>query len=85
MWEEDPRWQEANYRFLVCSVVIGLVGGFIFSLWTDDWQPYRIFLEALGIILGGLCIYAACVWTIGHMVVKCWSALKKLKRKHDNT
>jgi hypothetical protein len=85
MWEEDPRWQQANFRLLVWSVVIGVVGGFTYSLWSGDWQPYRGFLEILGIILAALCIYAAVVGSVGHLAPKFWGVLKKLRRKNDDT
>jgi hypothetical protein len=84
MWEEDPRWQQANYRLLVWTVVIGTVGFFIISLWSGDWQPFRVLLELLGGILGALCIYAAGVWTVGHLVLRFWNALKKLRHKNDD-
>jgi hypothetical protein len=38
MWEEDPRWQQANYRLLVWAVVIGEVGGLFVSV---CWQDFR--------------------------------------------
>jgi hypothetical protein len=66
-------------------VVIGLVGGFILSLWADDWQPYRVFFEFLGVVMGAICIYAAGVWTVGHLAAKFSTALKKLRHKHDGT
>jgi hypothetical protein len=85
MWEEDPRCQQAIYQLLVWTVVVGVVGGFIFSLWSGDWQPYRVLLEFLGVILAALCIYAAGIWTVGHLARKFWNALKRLGHKHDNT
>jgi uncharacterized membrane protein YjjP (DUF1212 family) len=84
MWEEDPRWQQANYRLLVWLVVIAVVGGFIVSLWSGQWQTYQILLEFLGIILAALCIYAALVWTVGHLALKLGRLLKKLRHKDDD-
>jgi uncharacterized membrane protein YjjP (DUF1212 family) len=84
MWEEDPRWQQANYRLLVWTVVIGVVGGFVFSLWSGDWQPYRGLLEFLGVILAALCIYAAVIWTVGHLALTLPSVLMKLRHKDDD-
>jgi Na+-transporting methylmalonyl-CoA/oxaloacetate decarboxylase gamma subunit len=39
----------------------------------------------LGVILAALCIYAAGIWTVGHLARKFWNALKRLGHKHDNT
>jgi hypothetical protein len=85
MWEEDPRWQQGNYRLLVGAVVIGLIGSFLISLFSGDWQLLGGFLEVLGIILAALCIYAACVWTVTHLSVKLWRVFRRLGRKHDDT
>jgi uncharacterized membrane protein YjjP (DUF1212 family) len=84
MWEEDPRWQQANYRLLVSAVAIGVVGGFVVALWSGDWQPYQVFLEVLGVIVAALCVYAALVWTVGHLALKLWNVVKKLRHKHDD-
>ncbi len=84
MWEEDPRWQQANYRFLVGAVVVGLAGSFLISLFSGDWELFRVFLEVLGVIVAALCIYAAVVWTAAHLVAKIWRAFRKLRHKHDD-
>ncbi|HLX95272.1 MAG TPA: hypothetical protein VKU37_05975 [Verrucomicrobiae bacterium] len=84
MWEEDPRWQQANYRVLVWSVAIGVVGSFFISLFSDDWRIFLIFLEVSGVILAALCIYAAFVWTVAHLGVKLWRVFRKLGHKNDD-
>ena len=76
MWEEDPRWQQANYRLLVSAVAIGVVGGFVVALWSGDWQPYQVILEVLGVIVAALCVYAAFVWTVGHLALKLGNVVK---------
>jgi hypothetical protein len=85
MWEEDPRWQQANYRLLVGAVVVGLAGSFLVSIFLGDWVIFRGFLMVLGVILAALCIYAAAIWTAAHLVVKMWRAFRKLRRKHDDS
>jgi uncharacterized membrane protein YeaQ/YmgE (transglycosylase-associated protein family) len=80
MWEEDPRWQQANYRFLVGAVVVGLVGSFLISLFFGDWELFKDFLEALGAILAALCIYAAVVWTVAHLVTKLGRVFKRSRK-----
>jgi len=85
MWEEDPRWQQGNYRLLVGAVVIGLAGSFLISLYSGNWQLFLMFLEVLGVIMAALCIYAAFVWTVTYLGVKLWRVLRKLGHKHDDT
>jgi chromate transport protein ChrA len=84
VWEEDPRWQQANYRLLVWAVAIGLVGSFLISLFSGDWQLFQVFLEVLGVIVAALCIYAAFVWTVAHLGVKLLRVFRKLGHKHDD-
>ena len=84
MWEEDPRWQQGNYLLLVGAVIIGLVGSFLISLFSGDWQLFGAYLEALGVVLAALCIYAAFVWTVAHLGVKLWKVFRRLGRKNDD-
>jgi chromate transport protein ChrA len=84
MWEEDPRWQQANYRLLVGAVVVGLVGSFLISLFSGDWQLFGGFLEVLGVIFAALCTYAVFVWTVAHLGVKLWRVFRKLGHKNDD-
>ena len=84
MWEEDPRWQQGNYRLLVGAIVIGLIGSFLISLFSSDWQLFRVFLEVLGVILAALCIYAAIVWIVAHLGVKLWRAFRRWGHKPDD-
>ena len=84
MWEEDPNWQQANYRLLVWTVVIGVIGGLGVSFWSGNWQPYLSFLEALGVFFAALCIYAGLIWTVGHLGVRLYRVVKKLRHKPDD-
>lgn len=68
MWEEDSKWQNANYRLL-----IGGIGGLTllatgWSVLESDWQFLRNWFSGLGVIVAGLCIYATLVWLVGHTV-----------------
>jgi hypothetical protein len=62
MWEEDSKYQQGNFRALVWAVVIGLIGSFLISLVSGDWQLFKLFLEVMGVVLAALCLYAAIVW-----------------------
>jgi hypothetical protein len=84
MWEEDPGWQQGNYRLLVGAVIIGLVGSFFISLWSGDWQLFGEFLKVLGVILAALCIYAAIIRAVAHLGVKLWKLFKRFGHKHDD-
>ena len=66
MWDEDPRWVQAQYRFVVCCVAV--LGGLalLASAFTRDWSIAGWYFGGLGVILGGLCIYGAVVWAL------CW-------------
>ena len=67
LWEEDPRWQEANYRFLVFLVAVLTVGVVIWSAWMQESTIIGYWFLGLGVLFFALCIYAAIVWTVGHM------------------
>jgi hypothetical protein len=67
MWEEDPRWQQANYRFLLWSVGIVGVAAVLFSVFDGDWTFARYYFLGLGVVLAALCIYAAIVWTVAQV------------------
>jgi len=79
MWEEDPRWQQANYRLLVGAVGFGLIGYFLLSLFSSDWHYLRIFLEVLGVIAAALCLYAIVVWTGAHLGTLAWRAFTRTR------
>jgi hypothetical protein len=83
MWEEDPRWQRANYRILLGMAGIAVVGGFVVSLSSDDWEPYCVFLGLLGGFLAVLCAYAGLVWTVGQLSIRLWGILKKFSYNQD--
>ena len=68
MWEENPRWQQANYRFLMwCIGIVGILAVLASAL-TDDWSYARFYFIWLGVALAALVAYAAVVWTVAHSV-----------------
>jgi hypothetical protein len=84
MWEEDPKYQQGNFRALVWAVVIGLIGSFLISLVSGDWQLFKLFLEVMGVVLAALCVYGAFVWIMARLVMKLWRAFRKLGHKPDD-
>lgn len=72
MWEEEPRWQEAQFRLLVAGVAVFLVVTIGYGLFVRDWE----FLKAVGTLFGGgaamLVGYAAIVRLIGELCRRRW-------------
>ena len=84
MWDEDPRWVQAQYRFVVWSVAALGVIALLASAFTRDWTISGWYFSGLGIIVGGLCIYGAVVWAL------CWGAVllariwRRIFHSHEN-
>ncbi len=38
MWEEEPKWQDAQFRILVAAVVVFLVGTIGYGTVARDWE-----------------------------------------------
>ena len=68
MWEEDPRWQQGNYRLLVWCVGIAGMLAVLASALTNDWTYARYYFIWLGVVLAALAVYAVIVWTVTHSV-----------------
>jgi tellurite resistance protein TehA-like permease len=68
MWEEDPRWQAANYRLLIGSTVVLTLLATGWSILERDWEFLRYWFSGLGAIVAALCIYATLVWLVAHTV-----------------
>jgi len=66
MWEEDPRWQQAQYKILVWSVGVSGPFALFVSALTGDWSVARWYFTAVGVVVAALCVYAAVVWMVGH-------------------
>jgi hypothetical protein len=69
MWEEDPRWQAAKYRFLLGGVAAVAVVSGVSSFVTGNWSYLRSFCISLGVLLGALCIYAAIIRTVALLMM----------------
>ena len=78
MWEEDPKYQEANYRFLLFLVAALTVGATGWSAIAGDWWLIGYWMLGLAGVALALCIYAAVVWIIGHSVVWLGRAFKRV-------
>ena len=81
MWEEDPRWQEANYRFSIAIVAVGTVCVALWSAWEREWSLLGYWALIWGVILGALLLYGASVWFACHSVAFICRQLRKVFRK----
>jgi hypothetical protein len=82
MWEEDPKWQNATYRFLVASVIVLTVIVAAWSIVGKDWKFLFFWSSGLGIIIAALCVYAAIMWLIAHGVESVINLIRRLLRRH---
>ena len=84
IWEEDPRWQQAQYKFLVWSVgVCGLLA-IVVSAFIGDWSVARAYFTAVGVVVAAVCVYAAVVWTVAHGAVLLIRLFRRVFRGDQN-
>lgn len=78
MWDEDPGYQEANYRLLLFLVAALTVGVAIWSALEGEWMIFGYWMLGLVVVFLALCLYAGAVWVIGHTVVWVVRLLKRV-------
>ena len=84
MWEEDPRYQKANYRFLLFLIAALTIGVAIWSAWEREWTMLGYWMLGLFAVLLALALYAAVVWLVGHSVGLVVGVYKRVFHKnHD--
>lgn len=69
MWEEDPRWQEANFRFLVSGTAFLAVLATAYGLAFQEWKFPAFWYSVLGILIVAVGIYGVIVWLIVRAVI----------------
>ena len=86
MWEEDPRYQNAVYRFLIGTVVVLTLIAMAVSILESDWGLFRYWLLGLGVLFAALCLYAAIAWLVVHIVCLTARLVRKVFRggRHDD-
>jgi hypothetical protein len=72
MWEGDPRYQEANYRFLLFLTATLTGGVVIWSAWEQEWMILSYWVLGLFAVLSTLALYTAAVWLVGYSII--WTA-----------
>ena len=82
MWEEDPRYQEANYRFLLFFLAALTIGVAIWSAWEREWMMLGYWTLGLFAVFLALLIYAAVIWLVGHAVARLSRIIKRLFHKN---
>jgi cytochrome c biogenesis protein CcdA len=83
MWEEEPKWQKATGRALVFVVAFAFVFSLGVSLRTGHWDAFRTVVMWIGIFAAAICLYAALVWTLAHLVAMLWKIFEKFGHKHS--
>ena len=82
MWEEDPRWQNATYRFLAASIIVLTVIVAAWSIVGKDRKFLIFWFSGLGIVVVALCVYAAIMWLIAHGVESVIYLIRRFLRRH---
>jgi hypothetical protein len=85
MWDEDPRYANAVYRFLVGSVVTLTVIAVTVSVLERDWELLFHWLLGLGVLCAALCLYVAVVWLGVHIVRLAAKLVRRIfhRGRHD--
>ena len=81
MWEEDPRYQDANYRLLLFLIAVLTVGVAIWSAWEREWMMLGYWMLGLLVVFLALALYAAAVWMVGQSIVCICAVCKRVFRK----
>jgi hypothetical protein len=81
MWEEDPRYQQENYRFLVWGVGIIGVLTLLCSIITGDWALTKDYLTVVLVVLAAVLVYCAIIWAVGHTAAVVIRVRRKAFRK----
>jgi hypothetical protein len=66
MWEEDPRFQNAQFRFVIGSVVTITVLAASLSVVFWDWEFIKYWFGTLGVAVIVVGLYGVAVWLVGH-------------------
>jgi hypothetical protein len=72
MWEEDPRWQQAQYRLFLILVGVCLVGANVYAPVQWDREDFLQLWIAIGAWLAMLVGYALVARLIGEICRRVW-------------
>ena len=72
MWEEDPRWQDANCRFLIGFLKVTGILSIAVSICFRTWEPLINYLKIVGFCALCIGIYGL----IGLAIVKTFLFLR---------
>ncbi len=64
MWEEDPRWQSAQFKVVAVGLALLVLVRLGFAAFGWGWDPHSFdsLLLAFGV---ALVVYAAIIWLVG--------------------
>ncbi len=78
MWEEDPRWQQAQYRLFLIVIGVFLVGANLYALVQWDWEVFFPLWIAIGAWLAMLVGYALVARLIGEICRRVWGQADRI-------
>ena len=84
MWEESPKYQESNYRFLIRSVAFLIVVGTIWCIASRSWEMLGHLFGTLAILVGAVCIWAGTIWLVAQCVRGVFRLIRSAARKHSS-
>jgi peptidoglycan biosynthesis protein MviN/MurJ (putative lipid II flippase) len=84
MWEEDPRYQEGNFRLLVAVAVISTALATVYGLALQEWSFLAYWYSILGALLGGILIYGVVVCSVAYTARFIARLFRRSSRKHDS-
>lgn len=68
MWDEDPRWQAAQYRLIVGLLVFTLLCGNLLALVLQDWELFQYTWYGAALVVAPILAYGVIVWLIAQVV-----------------
>jgi O-antigen ligase len=80
IWEEDPRFQQANYRFLRGAVGISGVACASLSLLWHDWVPIVGYLATVLVLALAILVYGLIAFVIVQAILLVVRAVQWLRR-----
>lgn len=84
MWEEDPKYQENNFRLLVGIAVISTAAVTVYGFALQDWAFLGYWYSMLGVLAGGILLYGAVVCSVAYLVRVVLRLFRRAPRNNDS-
>jgi hypothetical protein len=69
MWEENPIYQDANYRLTVKATIVVFLLANLWCVAFRDWEMLGYVWIILASLIAALCAYAAVIWLVGKSIL----------------